>query len=317
VSKKQNSSKPPSLFPELDDISRAPRRDRKKLGIPAGLDLDTYERDEDGRLREIVGSWVRKKHSVLDTYVGYTRGVRKSWVARGLGGGTSYIDLFSGPGQVRIQDTKDVLPGSPLVAWMSSGWGPFTDVYIADAHDEIVRDCDARLSSVGAPAQHFTGEADKTVDEVLRKLNRRSYHFAFLDPYNLSNLSFEVIRKLARLQRMDILAHVSVQDLNRNLRLYIEEHGSSLDRFAPGWRKKVNINQPDEVVRAEIMEYWKGLLKTINMRLAEALPLVTGDGGQPLYWLAFASRHPKAHEFWAAMQPTSPPTQDTLFQHLD
>jgi three-Cys-motif partner protein len=214
---------------------------------------------------------------------------------------------------VRIEETKDVLPGSPLVAWSSSGFGPFTNVYVADAHDDIVKDCAARLAAAGAPIEHFTGEADKTVDEVIARLDRRSYHFAFLDPFNLGSLSFDVIRKLAALKRMDILAHVSVLDLNRNLRLYIEQQGSSLDRFAPGWRNTVDTNLPDDMVRAAIMQHWKGLLKTINMQLADALPLVSGDGNQPLYWLAFASRHPLGHKFWAAMQPPPLPKQDTLF----
>ena len=311
--KKHKPSDSLPLFPEPPPVPPPPRRSRKKLGIPAGLDLDKYELDEDGRLREIVGSWVRKKHSILEEYVGRTRGVRKGWVARGPAGAT-YIDLFSGPGRVRIEETKVVLHGSPLVAWTSSGFGPFTNVYIADAHEDIVKDCAARLKAAGAPVVSFTGEADKTVDAAIAKLDKYSYHFAFLDPFNLGSLSFDVIRKLARLKRMDILAHVSVLDLNRNLRLYIEEQGSSLDRFAPGWRKTVDTNQPDDVVREAIMQHWKTLLKTINMQLADARPLVTGDGNQPLYWLAFASRHPKAHEFWAAMQPPPPPRQDLLFR---
>ena len=160
----------------------------------------------------------------------------------------------------------------------------------------------------------MVGAADRTVDEVLAKVNKFAYHFAFLDPFNLGSLSFEVIQKLARLKHIDILAHVSVLDLNRNLRDYIEKHGSSLDRFAPGWREKVDTNQPDDVVRTAIMQHWKSLLKTIDMRLADALPLVAGTGNQPLYWLAFASRHSLAHKFWAAMQPPPPPKQETLFE---
>jgi three-Cys-motif partner protein len=277
------------------------------------LDLDKYELDEDGRLREVVGSWVRKKHSILEEYVGYTRGVRRNWVAKGPAGAT-YIDLFCGPGRVRIEDTKHVLHGSPLVAWTCRGYGPFTNVYVADAHADIVTHCRERLEQEGAPVQHMVGEADETVDKVIGLLDRRSYHFAFLDPFNLGDLSFEVIRKLSCLKTMDILAHVSAQDLNRNLRLYINEQGSSLDRFAPGWREKIDIGLPDAMVRAAIFQHWKNLLSTINMRIADAVPLVTGGGNQPLYWLAFASRHPLAHKFWAAMQPPSPPEQRSFFQ---
>ena len=75
----------------------------------------------------------------------------------------------------------------------------------------------------------------------------------------------------------------------------------------------MDTNLPDDRVREAIMEHWKGLLKTMQMRLADARPLVTGGGNQPLYWLAFASRHPLGHKFWAAMQPPAPPKQDSLF----
>jgi three-Cys-motif partner protein len=277
------------------------------------LDLRKYDRDEqDGLLREIVGSWVRKKHSILEDYVAYTRGVRKNWVTKGPAGAT-YIDLFCGPGRIRIEKTKNVLHGSPLVAWTNRGFGPFTNVYVADAHADIAKHCKQRLELVGAPVEHFVGAADNTVDEVIARVDKRSYHFAFLDPFNLDSLAFDVIQKLARLKSIDILAHVSVLDLNRNLRLYIDEQGSSLDRFAPGWRDTVDTDLPDDLVRAAIMAHWKDLLKTIDMRLADALPLVSGDGGQPLYWLAFASRHPLGHQFWAAMQPPPLPRQETLF----
>lgn len=302
----------PSLFPEPLPIPRRARRSRKKLGIPEGLDLDRYECDPvDGRLREIVGPWARRKHSILESYVGYTRGVRKNWVTRWRAGAT-YIDPFCGAGRIRIKGTRDALPGSPLVAWNGSGFGPFTSMYVADKHADLAKDCEARLQSARAPVEHFVGPAETTIDEILAKINKQSYHFAFLDPFNLGSLSFEIIRKLARLKSVDILAHVSVQDLNRNLRLYIEEQGSSLDRFAPGWRAAVNTALPDEVVREAIMAHWKGLWATIDMELADARPLVSGPGGQPLYWLAFASRHELGHRFWKSVQPPAPPTQETF-----
>ena len=77
----------------------------------------------------------------------------------------------------------------------------------------------------------------RDVEQVLAKVNKHAYHFAFLDPFNLGNLSFEVIQKLSRrLKHVDILAHVSVLDLNRNLRRYIEEPRPSTDSRLAGAR---------------------------------------------------------------------------------
>lgn len=311
MTRKRPEAQSGQLFPQLE-VPRPPRRNRKKLGIPAGLDLDKYERDPtDGRLRAIVGSWTRQKHAILGTYVGYTRSVRRNWVERGPAGAT-YIDLFCGPGRVRIDDTEEVLPGSPMVAWAACDYGPFTHMYVADAHPDLAQHCVERLHGVRAPAEHFVGNADVTIDEVLAAIDRRSYHFAFLDPFNLGSLSFDIIQKLGQLRSIDILAHVSVIDLNRNLRDYIEKQGSSLDRFAPGWRDAVDTEQPDESVRLAIMDHWRRLLQTIDMKLADARPLITGDGGQPLYWLAFMSRHKLGHRFWSSIQPPPPPRQEVL-----
>jgi three-Cys-motif partner protein len=136
------------------------------------------------------------------------------------------------------------------------------------------------------------------VDKVIADLNPYALHLAFLDPYGLDGLPFDLIRKLAKLERMDILMHISVQDLNRNLRKYIDKPRSPLDQFAPEWRSTVDIARDDKIVRGKIFEHWRGLLKTIGMRTAEAAELVSADGNQPLYWLAFAARHPRALEFW-------------------
>jgi hypothetical protein len=48
-------------------------------------------------------------------------------------------------------------------------------------------------------------------------------HFALLDPHNLGALSFSIIEQLAKLKHVDILVHVSVSDLQRNVDLYSSE----------------------------------------------------------------------------------------------
>src|SRR5947208_16894443 len=101
-------------------------------------------------------------------------------------------------------------------------------------------------------AERFEGSAMATVGEIVKSLDPYGLHFAFIDPYNLNDLDFSVIEQLASLQRMDMLIHVSAQDLQRNLRRNIERADGALDRFAPGWREQVDSNAPDNAVRAAI-----------------------------------------------------------------
>jgi three-Cys-motif partner protein len=281
---------------------------------PAPLDPDKYDEDEDGLPRELVGPWASDKHDRLARYVDISRGVRARWIGKGKAG-ASFIDLFSGPARVRVKDTGEVMDGSPLVAWRESVRTntTFTQIHIADADSRLVRAADARLRKQNAPVHSETGFAEATVDRIIPKLNKSGLHFAFLDPYNLSALPFDVIRKLAGLQRMDILIHVSVQDLNRNLLRYVSQAKSPLDSFAPHWRDHLDTNRSIGHIRGKLFEYWRSLLKTIGMSTAEAAELVVGGKKQPLYWLAFAARHELALQFWERIRHLDPKRQKDIF----
>jgi three-Cys-motif partner protein len=272
-----------------------------------------YECDEDGHVREVVGPWVKDKHNRLAKYVGISRSVRKMFVGTGKAGAT-FIDLFSGPGRVRIRDEGHGTPGSPLVAWHEAvdGGAAFTQVHVADAEEKLLDAVKARLTAMRAPVFTETGPATETVDRVIAKLNPYALHFAFLDPYNLKALPFEIIRKLSKLKRMDILIHVSIQDLQRNLQRYIEANNSALDIFAPGWRSHVDTSRSPELVRARYLEYWRNLLKAEGMSTTETAELITGGRKQRLYLLAFAARHERALEFWEKVRNVDRNRQPSL-----
>jgi three-Cys-motif partner protein len=263
------------------------------------LDPDKYEPDDDGLPREIVGPWVREKHARLERYVSISRGPRRKFIGAGKAGAT-FIDLYSGPGRARIDDTQTVIDGSPLVAWRTSDetGSAFTAVHIADAEPVLVDACHRRLEKAKAPVSSEAGLATATVDRVISRLNPYGLHFAFLDPYNLAAIPFEVIRKLAAIKRMDILVHVSVQDLQRNLPNYMRQKQSPLDDFAPGWREQIDDTQDQHLIRAKVLAHWRRLLADQGMTTAEAAELVTGPKNQRLYWLAFAARHSRALYFW-------------------
>jgi len=112
---------------------------------------------------------------------------------------------------------------------------------------------------------------------------------------------------------MDILIHVSVQDLNRNLLRYVSKPTSPLDSFAPNWRDHVDVNRSIDHMRGRLFEHWRSLLQTIGMSTAEAAELVVGSNNQPLYWLAFAARHKLALSFWEKIRHLEPKGQSDIF----
>jgi three-Cys-motif partner protein len=104
----------------------------------------------------------------------------------------------------------------------------FSELHFNDLDQENVDALRQRFAKLGGSANYYTEEAATAVDRIVRGLNPKGLHFAFLDPYNLENLPFSIISRLAKLPRMDMLIHVSIFDLQRNLRRYLKD-GRVLD----------------------------------------------------------------------------------------
>lgn len=253
---------------------------------------------EDGLPLSCVGSWAEDKHARVRKYVDISHATRRQYI-EGPGGAT-YIDLFCGPGRARIRQTTRIIDGSTLVAAREAiaNKAAFTEVHIADANEAFVSAAKLRLQSLGVATKSYIGTAEKTVNQIAASLGPYGLHFAFLDPYDLKGLAFPVIARLAELKRMDMLIHVSIQDLQRNLRRYIESTQSPLGSFAPGWRQAVDPMNLDGNVRNQILVYWLRLIRGENMQPSQGVELVTGPNNQHLYWLIFVARHKLALRFW-------------------
>lgn len=245
-----------------------------------------------------VGEWAWEKHERLRRYVDITRAVRRKYT-KGPGGAT-YIDLFCGPGRARISETGEIIDGSPLVAFKTAVETkvPFTQIHIADIDPESTNASIQRIAAAGGHAIGYTGRAENTAQQVISRLNPYGLHFAFLDPFNLESLSFPAIATLAKMKHMDLLLHVSVQDLQRNLDRYINATSSPLDAFAPGWRAKIDLNQSPKAIRAALFAYWQSQMGNLGYPEPRGVELVRGTKQQRLYWLVFLSKHELGNEFW-------------------
>jgi len=264
--------------------------------------------DADGLPASEVGAWTEEKHERLRKYVDASHAARRQYTNR------SYVDLYCGPGRSWISKTGKFIDGSPLVAFGSAAkhGDQFTDIFIADARPDYLAAAEKRLRARDASVRSFPGEAHAVVDEVVKAINPRGLHFAFLDPYNLGALPFTVIQKLASVKRMDLLIHVSAMDLKRDLHNYIRPGGpKDLDDFAPGWRENINPKGRKDVVRQEIFDHWRSLIKKLDTSPNDCIEVVENSKSADLYWLVFVARHPLAHKLWQAIANVS--TQGRLF----
>jgi three-Cys-motif partner protein len=254
--------------------------------------------DDDGLPLDEVGSWAKEKHERLRKYVDISRAARRKFT-QGSGGAT-YIDLYCGSGRSIIRETDEKIDGSPLVAFKcgQDGGVPFSQLHIADAAEEKCRAAQSRIVRAGGAAEVEVGNADVTATRIVRRLNPYGLHFAFLDPFNLDDLPFSVFQAFGTLRRIDMLIHVSAQDLQRNLDRYSHSENGPLDRFAPGWRAVVDLKQSQASTRAGFIAYWASKMESLGLPPAR-YELVSGAArNQRLYWLVFVSRSDFAKSLW-------------------
>ncbi|MGB2682617.1 MAG: three-Cys-motif partner protein TcmP [Candidatus Competibacter sp.] len=265
---------------------------------------------DDGMPANEVGVWAMEKHNYLCRYVNICREARRKYI--GIGKGVAaYFDLFCATGRSRIRSSDNWIEGSAIAAWNTSvaGGVPFSAIYVSDTDDKSLNACVSRLKALNAPVVPIHSNAVEAAEQMVKLVNPHGLYFAFLDPYNL--LDFGIIRSLSKLKRIDMLIHLSRMDFQRNLPRNLGEKKSSLDVFAPGWRKVVDTSGSQPVIRQRIIEYWRNQVAGLRVWPSIHYRLITGGNNQPLYDLLLVAGHELAHQFWETA--ANPEGQKNLF----
>ena len=262
----------------------------------AQRDPERYRQGDDGLIVEKVGQWAVNKLKILTDYVYASGGARKNFARHGPG----YIDVFCGPGRSLIRGTNQFIEGSPIAAFKRAleSAARFDSINVSDADDELPAATEKRLKGINAPIRSFAGPATTAMPKIIQSLDPYGLHLAFLDPYNLGTLSFDLFEQLAKLKYIDVIAHVSLSDLQRNADRYTSEAHDQFDKFAPGWRVKVGADMNQEALRRAIIQYWSDRVTELGLPRARHCELITGDRGQRLYLLILVAKHDFAHQLW-------------------
>jgi three-Cys-motif partner protein len=254
---------------------------------------ESYFQDKSGLWVEKVGPWAKEKQKIIGDYVQIASATRRKYKH------CSFIDVFCGPGRSQIRDTGELIDGSPLAAFRQGHSGhPFSSIHISDADRDLLSSAEMRLRDIGAPVVPTKGPASVALPKIVNQLSVSGLHLALLDPHNLGALSFDLFECLARLQRIDVIVHVSLSDLQRNVDRYTSKAHEQFDNFAPGWRDHVSIEMNQGGLRAAIMEYWTEQVVSLGLPRARHCELIRGPQGQRLYLLILLAKHKLAHSFW-------------------
>lgn len=259
----------------------------------------------DGLPALVVGKWAAEKHDALTKYVEATKHVRKKFQSYSTPKRTAFLDLYCGPGRCYVESSREFIDGSPLaIARAARGCSsPFTDYIINDESAELVGACKTRLAKLDIEATDFTGAAEGNIKHIVAKLPTDGLTLAFIDPYNL--VPFVTIKELARISHIDLLIHLSVYDLSRNVFSHLENRNAKLEAFAPGVCDAVTLTTHSKVYE-EVRLHWLSCIEATGLQIGQRFKIVTGPKNAPLYWLVLASRNDLADKIWSSIVDSGP-----------
>lgn len=241
-----------------------------------------------------VGDWVPDvKHTLLAKYISAAYAAMNKWPERVL------IDPFCGPGRVQVKGENFTRDGGSVVAWRQAqkSGAAYTRVFVGDLDPVKVNATKKRLELLGAPVTAFEGPAENTVHEMIKQVPRGALCLAYIDPYNLSLLNFDMIRALAQLPKVDFAVHFSTMDLSRNVDLESDPERFRFDQVAPGWKQALTgISKSNQ--RVAFFKYWMEQIRNLGFEFSREMPLVNNNSGHEIYRLAFFARDDLPIRLW-------------------
>lgn len=247
---------------------------------------------DDGSAVQCVGEWVLDKHEYVRRYIEATHGARARYLGPG-NGGAAFVDLYAGPGRARIRDTGEFVAGSPFLA-LDHKVAPFSRVVLCELAEVNLTALSKRIEHEQTRVSLIDGDCNEVIHEIVSAVPARGLNLAFVDPYSLAALSFETLRRLAAVQRMDLIIHFPTGGIKRNWGKVDE----GLDRFlgTKDWRAAAPGGAKDAAKLVDVLrEQLTGAGYTgANVR---AVPIENKKHAR-MYHLVFASKHALADKIW-------------------
>jgi len=244
----------------------------------------------DGKLAIEVGPWAKGKLYYISRYCYiFNMGMKDKWSIR------TYIDLFAGPGTCAVEKTREEIPGSPIIALSCEV--PFTHYFFNDLQSNVISALKTRATPYSSTNIVFLNrDCNLAVEELLQKLPSNSLDFCFIDPFNWE-IKFNSIQKLTEKRRMDLAITFHIGNIKR----VADKPPKELIDFFPDTRWKQEYEKAGEEGklsgRVLLDAYGRGL-RDLGYKEIKDYVLAVNTKRVPLYYLIFASKHPRGADFW-------------------
>ena len=254
--------------------------------------------DDDGLPALNVHTWAKEKYIRSTMYAElFATGMKAKWKR-------AYIGICTGPGHVRIQESKRRVLGAPLLALQRLP-DRFDRYIFCDVDNEYMGALQQRVDRdyPNSDVKFVLGDVNLKIDEIVSEIPDGALTFAFIDPFQL-NIGFSVIRSLSKHGNVDILLTLMLYpDAGRARHIYVRDH-NKVDRFLGDaewrqrWEQASRRNEPFVPFLAD--EFGQRLAGEgyINPGLAGMYQVRAPIRNTPLYHMAFFSRAKRGMDFW-------------------
>jgi three-Cys-motif partner protein len=267
---------------------------------------------KDGLAIRDSGEWIKSKFHYLSRYLRtFTVSMRNKW-------NLYYVDLFAGPGKCKIRENQEELDGSPLIALLAND---FDKYYFFEADPECYEALEQRIKKYAPEktekVQLIFRDCNTTIGEIVPPSN--GLGVAFIDPTGLSPLAFETIRRLSAGRKIDLIINFNDgMGIRMNIHQYTKGKETALDVFmgSDRWRQRFEEKMMsfEDICRAIVNEYMENLRKLGYLAFDNEVVPVTTQQNVLLYYLLFASKHPRGNDLWRKIGLIGPNGQRKLLE---
>lgn len=260
----------------------------------------------DGLPAQCVGQWAADKHYYLQQYIEATRAVRAGYLPPKGHGGAAFIDLFAGPGVVRIRESGEIRDGSPMVAFRHAE-APFSQLVLCDVSPENVGALRGRTTSQPSRVTVVEGDCNECIDQVVAAVPVHGLNIALIDPFGLRTLKFTALKRLAVFKRMDLVVHFPTADIKRNLGQN-ENTKRWLDEALGTTEWSTKITSSTDV--AALIDVFKRQLGTLGYQSQHVRSEpIRNNQNATLYYLVYASKSDRGDKIWQSITKNKPSGQ--------
>ncbi len=211
-------------------------------------------------------------------------------------------------------------------SWPLKPLPPFTQYHLVEKDPQAAAALRARATREVPSLSpfYYPEDANSAITKIIGRIPSRSLCVAMIDPTGL-HLKFSSLQLLTDSRRVDLIyLFPEGMAVKRNLVQFLRQSHGPLDEVlgTDQWRLRVTVPEGrDPVQRWEaagrpIVEIFQQQLRSIGY------VEVSGGASQieirntqnvPLYYLVFASKHARGHEFWGKAQAEHESGQRHLF----